>query len=171
MVDDSDIIDATEEAYHSKRSSILGETSVLVFGPSSGSDGFNLRELIRATLRNAGTRANYAEEILQNSRINASIAEEILATQYHLVYVLLSGPGTVAEFSSFVRVPTIATKFRIFQDAKFTAEKSFLNQVLKPFCDMYRFCFSFSNESELVEAVNSCLEAYVQFVLAFRFRP
>lgn len=159
------------DAYNRKRREVIAKTKVLVFGPGQGKEnpGFLEREAVRDMLEENGCRAHYPESILNGG--NAVFGESVLIGEYNLVYILLMGLGPSVEFSHFIQRELVAQKVRIFQEAKYKMTTSFLNEVLEPFCALYRQCYNFDDRNSLVSAARECFEAYVAFVLIIGLRP
>jgi hypothetical protein len=154
-----------------KRSQILSETNLLIFGPAKGKEGYSYREELRRQVGLFGCHADYAEDILRPKE-NLLVAEETLANQYNLIFVVLKGTGTVAEISSYLRVANLAPKFRIFQEAIDHESPGLVNEVIQPFCQMYNgYCPTFSNTFELKEAATKAMEAFVLYTLTYGYKP
>ena len=154
-----------------KRSRILSETTLLIFGPAKGKEGYSYREELRRQVGLFGCHADYAEDILR-SKENVLVAEEILAKQYNLIFVVLKGMGTVAEISSYLRIANLAPKFRIFQEANDRESPSLVNEVIQPFCQMYHgYCSTFSSNFELKEAAAKAIEEFVLYALTYGYKP
>ena len=171
MLSDGEVERVVEEHYVATADRLRKETSVLVFGPGEKSEGFDDREAVREYLARVCSKVTYPEMVINDTQLNKSVAEGLLIDQFSIVFVLLVGLGPSVEFSHYMKFENIARKFRILQQARYMPEHSFLNEVLKPFCKLYNFCYCYQGRKDLIEKVQSSLEDYVNFAIAFGHRP
>jgi hypothetical protein len=154
-----------------KRTQILSEINLLIFGPANGKDGYADRQELRKHVQTCGCRADYPEDVL-DPKVNPLAAEQVLADQYNLIFVVLKGQGPIAEISSYLRIANLAPKFRIFQEAKYIGSPSFVNEVIQPFCQMYKgHCNTFSEERELKKAASKTIDTFVLYTLTYGYKP
>lgn len=158
-----------EESYKKSRNEVLRRTSVLIFGPGKNSEQFHLRLKLQNALKRMGCRADFPEDFI--TKVNIIIKESILAKQYNLIYVLLISLGPSLEFTHYIHQPKLAQKFRLFQESKYCGKDSFANELIKHFCELYKHCYLFDGEEELIKKARRCLDYYINFVMVYKRRP
>jgi hypothetical protein len=171
LLSDEEVQKIVEEHYVATANRLRNETSILIFGPGEKSEGFDDREALRVSLASVCSNVIYPERGLGNTILNKSLAEGFLIEQFNLVFVLLVGIGPSIEFSHYMKFERMARKFRILQQAQYRLEQSFLNEVLRPFCRLYNFCYNYQGKEELIEKAQDSLEDYINFTIAFGHRP
>lgn len=94
--------------------------SVLVWGPGKQGDKdfYRKRVQIRDKLKELGHKAEFSEDILTPSvieagGINLSVAELLQAREYEYIVTIMSSPGSIGEVHDFCHMPKIAHKMMI----------------------------------------------------------
>jgi len=166
-----------------KRITEYVRASFLILGPGEGSEGYELRKMIKKVIESKKQVATFPEDVPVNklyeylsshgidssylSRVvvNLTTREYVLMLGYDITIILLMSDGSISEYSTYFIKRNVAHKIWVYQSESVSHAPSYVNMgPLDLFSKVYRQVDNFTSSQNLKKNVRGRIDDLLAYL-------